>query len=170
MQRPFSQVDVFASGGFAGNPVAVVHDADGITTEEMLEVVAWTNLSEATFLLPPTDGAADYRVRIFCPGRELPFAGHPTLGSCMAWLHAGGRPARSGTVRQECGVGIVEIDLSGERPAFIAPPTRVESMAVHDKQDIMRALEIEEAQVRAAVTRARSRLARTGPGAVEPPG
>ncbi len=122
MQRRFSQVDVFATGGFAGNPLAVVHDATDITTEQMLEIIAWTNLSEATFLLPPTDQAADYRVRIFCPGRELPFAGHPTLGTCAAWLAAGGVAAAPDRVVQECGAGLVPIRRSGDRLAFAAPP------------------------------------------------
>jgi PhzF family phenazine biosynthesis protein len=120
--RPFSQVDVFAAGGFAGNPVAVVHEADGITTQRMLDITAWTNLSEATFLLPPTDPMADYRVRIFCPGRELPFAGHPTLGTCAAWLAAGGRARSPERIVQECGAGLVPIRRDGSRLAFAAPP------------------------------------------------
>jgi PhzF family phenazine biosynthesis protein len=120
--RGFSQVDVFASGGFAGNPVAVIHDAEGITTEQMLEITAWTNLSEATFLLPPTMPEADYRVRIFCPGRELPFAGHPTLGTCAAWLAAGGTPRRPDRIVQECGAGLVPVRRGGDRLAFAAPP------------------------------------------------
>lgn len=120
--RRFSQVDVFAAGGFAGNPLAVVHDADGITTEQMLEVTAWTNLSEVTFLLPPTDPVADYRVRIFCPGRELPFAGHPTLGTCAAWLAAGGEPRDESRMVQECGAGLISIRDSDGRLAFAAPP------------------------------------------------
>lgn len=122
MQRMFSQVDVFASGGFAGNPVAVIHDAVGITTEEMLEITAWTNLSEATFLLPPTSDEADYRVRIFCPGRELPFAGHPTLGTCAAWLAAGGSSKAPERIVQECGAGLIPIRRAGKRLAFAAPP------------------------------------------------
>ncbi len=122
MLRRFSQVDVFASGGFGGNPVAVVHDTDGLTPEQMLEITAWTNLSEATFLLPPTDDDADYRVRIFCPGRELPFAGHPTLGTCAAWLGAGGRPKQADRIIQQCGAGLIPIRRSGVRLAFAAPP------------------------------------------------
>jgi len=122
MPRRFSQVDVFATGGVAGNPVAVVQDADGITTEQMLELTAWTNLSEATFLLPPTDEAADYLVRIFCPGRELPFAGHPTLGTCAAWLAAGAVPKADDRIVQECGAGLVPIRRSHGRLAFAAPP------------------------------------------------
>ena len=90
--HPFRQVDVFTDKPLLGNPVAVVHDAEGISTEQMHAFTSWTNLSEATYLLPPADPTADYRVRIFCPGRELPFAGHPTLGTCHAWLQAGGQP------------------------------------------------------------------------------
>ena len=122
MTRPFRQVDVFATGGTHGNPVAVVHEAEGLTTEEMLRFTEWTNLSEATFLLPPTDPDADYRVRIFCPGRELPFAGHPTLGTCRAWLAAGGPPIDPDRVVQECGAGLIPIRRTGDRLAFAAPP------------------------------------------------
>lgn len=122
MQRRFAQVDVFSAVPFAGNPVAVVLDGEGLTTEEMQAITRWTNLSEATFLLPPTSPKADYRVRIFTQSRELPFAGHPTLGSCHAWLDAGGRPA-GGDVVQECGAGLVRLRRDGERLAFAAPPT-----------------------------------------------
>jgi PhzF family phenazine biosynthesis protein len=121
-RHPFSQVDVFASGGFAGNPLAVVHDAIGISTEQMLEITDWTNLSETTFLLPPEHADADYRVRIFCPGRELPFAGHPTLGTCAAWLAAGGRPRSADRIVQECPAGLVPIQREHGRLAFAAPP------------------------------------------------
>jgi PhzF family phenazine biosynthesis protein len=128
--RPFSQVDVFTAVPYRGNPLAVVLDGEGLSTEEMQHFCNWTNLSEATFLLPPTQAGADYRVRIFSPGRELPFAGHPTLGSCHAWLEAGGRP-RGEFVVQECGVGLVKLrrdPASGPqqaaRLAFAAPPLR----------------------------------------------
>jgi len=123
-QRPFRQVDVFTDVPYLGNPLAVVHDGEGLSEAEMLHFTEWTNLSEATFLLPPTQAGADYRVRIFSPGRELPFAGHPTLGSCHAWLEAGGRP-RGEHVVQECGVGLVKLrrDPNG-RLAFAAPPLR----------------------------------------------
>lgn len=117
---PFRQVDVFGSGPLSGNPVAVVHDADGLDDERMQLFAQWTNLSETTFLLTPTDPAADYRLRIFTPSRELPFAGHPTLGSAHAWLEAGGTPMGERIV-QECGAGLVEIER-GERLAFQAPP------------------------------------------------
>lgn len=122
-QRPFKQVDVFTPVAYRGNPLAVVLDAAGLSDGEMQHFTNWTNLSEATFLLPPTNAQADYRVRIFCPGRELPFAGHPTLGSCHAWLEAGGRP-RGETVVQECGVGLVKLRRDGRRLAFAAPPLR----------------------------------------------
>ena len=123
--RPFAQVDVFTSAPGLGNGLAVVLDGTGLDTAAMQRFTDWTQLSEATFLLPPTDAKADYRVRIFCPGRELPFAGHPTLGSCHAWLEAGGRPKGEHVV-QECGVGLVRIrrDVSSGRLAFAAPPLR----------------------------------------------
>ena len=124
-QRSFKQVDVFTTTPYRGNPLAVVLDGAGLTTEAMQHFTHWTNLSECTFLLPPTpEGAAagaDYRVRIFCPGRELPFAGHPTLGSCHAWLEAGGVP-RGEQVVQECGAGLVKIRRDSARLAFAAPP------------------------------------------------
>ena len=124
-QHPFSQVDVFSSEPFRGNPVAVVHDADGVPEEEMAAFARWTNLSETTFLLDPTVAGADYRLRIFTPGGELPFAGHPTLGSAAAWLAAGGTPATGGELVQECGVGLVRLRLGeGGRVAFAAPPLR----------------------------------------------
>ena len=125
VSRPFKQVDVFTTTPYRGNPLAVVLDGSGLSTAEMQHFTNWTNLSECTFLLPPTpEGAAagaDYRVRIFCPGRELPFAGHPTLGSCHAWLEAGGVP-RGEHVVQECGVGLVKLRRYGARLAFAAPP------------------------------------------------
>ncbi|MBZ5740356.1 PhzF family phenazine biosynthesis protein [Nocardioides mangrovi] len=120
----FSQVDVFSSEPLRGNPVAVVHDADGVTDEEMAAFARWTNLSETTFLLTPTDPAADYRLRIFTPGDELPFAGHPTLGSAHAWLEAGGHP-RGTDVVQECGAGLVTIRRASDGQgglSFQAPP------------------------------------------------
>ncbi len=123
--RDFLQIDVFTDRPYFGNPLAVVLNGEGLDTEAMQRFTDWTNLSECTFLLPPTDAGraagADYRVRIFCPGRELPFAGHPTLGSCHAWLQAGGQP-RAEHVVQECGVGLVRIRRDGTRLAFAAPP------------------------------------------------
>ena len=121
MNRRFAQIDVFTTIPHGGNPVAVVLDAEGIDTQTMHAFTSWTNLSEATFVLPPTDPDADYRVRIFCPGRELPFAGHPTLGTCHAWLAAGGRP-RGERIVQECGAGLVPIRRADGRLAFQAPP------------------------------------------------
>ena len=122
MKHRFDQLDVFSAVPLKGNPLAVVHAAEALTEATMAAFARWTNLSETTFLLPPTDAQADYRVRIFTPQRELPFAGHPTLGSCHAWLAAGGVPRRSGSVVQECGVGLVRIRRSGARLAFAAPP------------------------------------------------
>src|SRR4051795_3531061 len=118
----FRQVDVFGSGPLTGNPVAVVHDADDLDDAQMQLFAQWTNLSETTFLLAPTTEDADYRLRIFTPGRELPFAGHPTLGSAHAWLEAGGVPHGDAVV-QECGAGLVTIRRTG-RLAFAAPPLR----------------------------------------------
>lgn len=121
--RAFKQVDVFTAERFRGNPLAVVLDAVGLTPVQMQAFTDWTNLSEATFILPPENPSADYRVRIFCPGRELPFAGHPTLGSCHAWLEAGGQP-HGEFIIQECGVGLVKIRRDGNRLAFMAPPLK----------------------------------------------
>jgi PhzF family phenazine biosynthesis protein len=123
MQRRFKQVDVFTAEPLKGNPLAVVLDGAGIDTATMQRFTDWTNLSEATFLLAPTQPEADYALRIFCPGRELPFAGHPTLGSCHAWLEAGGRP-KGDVVVQECGVDLVRIRRDGKRLAFAAPPLK----------------------------------------------
>jgi PhzF family phenazine biosynthesis protein len=122
--HPFSQVDVFTDELTAGNPVAVVHDADDLTDAQMAAVASWTNLSETTFLLTPTDPAADYRLRIFTPRAELPFAGHPTLGSARAWLDAGGVPGDDAGPVQECGAGRVRLRSAGGRLAFAAPPLR----------------------------------------------
>ncbi|MDP5115837.1 MAG: PhzF family phenazine biosynthesis protein [Burkholderiaceae bacterium] len=122
-QRPFAQVDVFTAVPYLGNPLAVVLDGSGLSTAQMQAFTDWTNLSEATFVLPPTQPDADYAVRIFCPGRELPFAGHPTLGTCHAWLEAGGVP-KAQEVVQECGVGLVKIQRHGTRLSFAAPPLR----------------------------------------------
>ena len=122
-QRAFAQVDVFTAVPYLGNPLAVVLDGTGLSTAHMQAFTDWTNLSEATFVLPPTHPQADYAVRIFCPRRELPFAGHPTLGTCHAWLQAGGVP-KGRDVVQECGVGLVNIQRQGPRLAFAAPPLR----------------------------------------------
>jgi PhzF family phenazine biosynthesis protein len=123
-QHRYTEVDVFTDRALKGNALAVVFDADGLSDEQMAEFARWTNLSETTFLLQPTMPGADYRVRIFTPGGELPFAGHPTLGSCHAWLAAGGRPRDGQLVIQQCEVGLVKIRRDGERLAFAAPPLR----------------------------------------------
>jgi PhzF family phenazine biosynthesis protein len=122
VSRAFAQVDVFTTIPYLGNPVAVVLDADGLSDEEMHRFTRWTNLSETTFVVPTTGPDADYRVRIFTPGRELPFAGHPTLGTCHAWLAAGGTARREDVVVQECGAGLVEIRRGEDGLAFAAPP------------------------------------------------
>ncbi len=136
--RAFKQVDVFGATPYFGNPLAVVLDGSGLSDHEMQHFAQWTNLSETTFLLPPSDAGAargaDYRVRIFTHGAELPFAGHPTLGSCHAWLQAGGMPRSSGTARgqakeedvivQECAIGLIRIRRQGIRLAFAAPPLK----------------------------------------------
>ena len=126
--RRFSQLDVFTDQPLRGNPLAVVHDAQGLSDGQMADFARWTNLSETTFLLPPDDAGADYRVRIFTPGGELPFAGHPTLGSCHAWLSAGGVPRDADVVVQQCGVGLVRVRRNrhgdSERLAFAAPALR----------------------------------------------
>lgn len=122
--RRFVQVDVFTARPLKGNPLAVVVDAAGLDESQMAAFARWTNLSETTFLLPPTDPAADYRVRIFTPGGELPFAGHPTLGSAHAWLASGGDPKRPGELVQQCGIGLVRVKREGARLAFAAPPLR----------------------------------------------
>jgi PhzF family phenazine biosynthesis protein len=124
LSHRFTQLDVFTDKLLHGNPLAVVHDAQDMADTTMAAFARWTNLSEATFLLPPTDPAADYRVRIFTPDRELPFAGHPTLGSCHAWLQAGGKPKQHSEVVQQCGVGVVRVRAADGRLAFAAPPLR----------------------------------------------
>ncbi|MGA8247282.1 MAG: PhzF family phenazine biosynthesis protein [Nocardioides sp.] len=138
--RAFSQVNVFSSEAYLGNPLAVVHDAEGLTDDDMLRFANWTNLSETTFLLPPTDPGADYRVRIFTPSEELSFAGHPTIGSAHAWLEAGGTPRQEGEVVQECPAGLVRI-RRGERLAFAAPPVVREGPVTDEERDrLVRAL------------------------------
>jgi PhzF family phenazine biosynthesis protein len=147
--RRFRQVDVFASAPYRGNPVAVVFDADGIDDAQMAAFTRWTNLSEATFVLPPRDPRADYRLRIFTAARELPFAGHPTLGSAHAWLEAGGVPAAAGRLVQECDAGLIEIRRDGGRLAFAAPPVRRGGPAAADLAErIVRALRVDPRRVR----------------------
>ena len=139
----FHQVDVFSAEPLLGNPLAVVHGAQDLDAARMAQFARWTNLSETTFLLPPTDPEADYRVRIFTPDRELPFAGHPTLGSCAAWLAAGGQPRHADLIVQECGVGRVRIRRQGGRLAFAAPPLqRTGAVDEATLQRIARALRV----------------------------
>jgi len=130
--RRYTEVDVFTEVALLGNPLAVVHDAQGLSDEQMQAFARWTNLSETTFLLPPADSTADYGVRIFTPHRELPFAGHPTLGSCHAWLEAGGTPRLGDTVVQQCAAGLIRVRRSGARLAFAAPP-RLRTGALEDE-------------------------------------
>lgn len=119
--RAFSQVDVFTDEPFLGNPVAVVLDGDGITDSDMARLANWTNLSETTFVVPPSSGEADYGLRIFTPGGEIPFAGHPTLGSAHAWLEAGGVPRSPGKIIQECPLGLIDVRRSDSGLSFRAP-------------------------------------------------
>jgi PhzF family phenazine biosynthesis protein len=145
--RRFSQVDVFSSEPLAGNPVAVVHDADGMDDAQMQRFAQWTNLSETTFLMEPTDPAADYRLRIFTPGGELPFAGHPTIGSAHAWLEAGGAPRSAEELVQECGVGLVRV-RRGRRLAFAAPPLLREGpVSPEERAAVLTALALAEDDV-----------------------
>ena len=146
--RTFIQCDVFTDTPTYGNGLAVVVDAAGLTDTDMQAFAAWTNLAETTFIFPPEDPSADYKLRIFTPGREMPFAGHPTLGSCAAWLHTGGQPKDPDIVRQECAIGIVEIDQTGSAPAFVAPPTRIDPMPQADFEDITATLELDPATIR----------------------
>ena len=148
-RRDFSQVDVFTATALLGNPLAVVHDGSGLSDERMAAFARWTNLSETTFLLPPTHPDADYRVRIFTPGGELPFAGHPTLGSCHVWLQSGGRPKRADTIVQECVIGLVPL-RRGDRLAFAAPPTSVERVDAELLHRVYAALGLAPARVRDA--------------------
>jgi len=155
--RPFQQIDVFTAVPGHGNPLAVVLDGAGLDDARMQRFANWTNLSETTFLLPPTDPAADYRVRIFTPGAELPFAGHPTLGSCHAWLAAGGVPKSPGRIVQQCGVGLVTlrreavdgVDGAG-RLAFAAPPLARSAPSPTLLARVARALGLEAARIVAA--------------------
>jgi len=151
MNRPFSQLDVFTDTPLRGNPLAVVHDAQGLADVDMQALARWTNLSETTFLLPPTDPGADYRVRIYTTSRELPFAGHPTLGSCHAWLAAGGRSRHPDEIVQQCGAGLVRIRRDGARLAFAAPPLlRTGPVDEATLAAIARSLRIEPAAIRAS--------------------
>lgn len=145
-------IDVFGSGPLSGNPLAVVRGADGLDAGEMLRLTQWLGFSETTFLLPPNDPAADYHVRIFYPAGELPFAGHPTLGTAHAWLAAGGVPKQPGRVVQECGIGLVEVRQDGERLAFRAPPLiRSAPLDPAERAEVVRLTGVRDEQVVAAV-------------------
>lgn len=144
----FSQVNVFSADPFSGNPLAVVHGAEGMNDGQMAALARWTNLSETTFLLQPTDPGADYRVRIFTPARELPFAGHPTLGSCHAWLSVGGSPRRAGVVVQECGAGLVRVRQQDARLEFAAPPViRTGPLEPETLAKIAKALSVDRSEI-----------------------
>ena len=146
--RRFIQCDVFTPTPTLGNALAVVVDGEDLDDNAMQEFAAWTNLAETTFILPPREAGADYRLRIFTPTREMLFAGHPTLGSCASWLYFGGKPREPGIVRQECGVGIVEIDTSDSRLlAFTAPPTAVRPMQQDNFDAITTTLAIPAEQI-----------------------
>ncbi len=149
--RAFQQVDVFTDTAFLGNPLAVVLDGEGLNDAQMQAFAAWTQLSETTFVLPPTPegraGGADYRVRIFTPGAELPFAGHPTLGTAHAWLQAGGQARQAGRLVQECGVGLVTLAANGPRWAFAAPPLQRSDIAPEQLSAVLNALGLNASEV-----------------------
>lgn len=148
MPREFREVDVFTATPYRGNPVAVVLDAEGLSTDEMQRFAHWTNLSETTFVLPPSMPGAHYRVRIFTPVAELPFAGHPTLGTCHAWRSAGGTPGPADMITQECGAGLVTVRRDADGLAFAAPPL-VRSGPVDEQltRRLVAALGVERADV-----------------------
>ncbi|MFN4003817.1 MAG: PhzF family phenazine biosynthesis protein [Hylemonella sp.] len=148
--RPYAQVDVFTVERGGGNPLAVVLDGTGLTDGQMQRFAAWTNLSETTFVLPPTRPEADYRLRIYTPVTELPFAGHPTLGSCRAWLDQGGRAHDDALIVQECAAGLVRIRRQGDWLAFAAPPLRRQPVAAPLLQELAQALGVAPARIRAA--------------------
>jgi PhzF family phenazine biosynthesis protein len=146
--RPFCQVDVFGSAPYRGNPLAVVLNGAGLSADEMQQFAHWMNLSETTFVLPPTGEGADYQVRIFTPVAELPFAGHPTLGTCHAWLEAGGTPHQPGIVVQQCGAGLVTLRQAADRLAFAAPPVLRDGPVEEDLlRQIASALRIDRAEI-----------------------
>jgi PhzF family phenazine biosynthesis protein len=148
--RAFTQVDVFTDTPLLGNALAVVLEAEGLSDAQMQALAQWTNLSETAFVLPPTEAGADYRVRIFTPGGELPFAGHPTLGSCHAWLEAGGQPRDPEFIVQQCAVGLVRIRREGSRLAFAAPTCRRSPIAPDLLAQISDALGLQAGQLRAS--------------------
>lgn len=147
ISRAFMQCDVFSTTPTGGNGLAVVMDGSGLSDDLMQAFARWTNLAETTFICPPTDEAADYDIRIFTASRELPFAGHPTLGTATCWLAAGNKPKQKGLIRQNCGVGLIEIDLNGKTPAFIAPPTEISQIKPNILAEIAAGLRIETARI-----------------------
>jgi PhzF family phenazine biosynthesis protein len=151
-QRAFKQVDVFTAAAYLGNPLAVVLDGSDLDDAAMQSFARWTNLSETTFVLPPLDAAADYRLRIFTPGGELPFAGHPTLGSCHSWLEAGGQPQHSDFIIQQCSVGLIKIrrGLAEQALAFAAPALKQSSPSQLQLTQAAAALGLEMAQILSA--------------------
>lgn len=142
----FAQIDVFTAVPYKGNPLAVVHGADGLSDAQMAAFANWTNLSETAFLLQPTDNAADYRVRIFTPTDELPFAGHPTLGACHAWLAAGGKPKGTEIV-QQCEIGLIRIRRKEGRLAFAAPPGNLEEVDAATRALVAASLRVDPAAI-----------------------
>jgi PhzF family phenazine biosynthesis protein len=141
------QCDVFSTTPMGGNGLAVVLDGAGLTAEAMQRFARWTNLAETTFVFAPSDPAADYDIRIFTVSRELPFAGHPTLGTAACWLAAGNTPKQAGVIRQNCGVGLVHIDLKGDTPAFVAPPTSIVEMAASTLAAITAGLNLDPTRI-----------------------
>ena len=152
--RAYQQVDVFTDTAFLGNPLAVVLDGTDLSDAQMQAFARWTQLSETSFVLPPTPegvaGGADYRVRIFTPGAELPFAGHPTLGTAHAWLNAGHKPRRADVLVQECGVGLVTLKQLDQRWAFAAPPLKRTDISAEDLAPVLAALGLDASEVIAA--------------------
>jgi len=148
--RPYKQVDVFTGTPYLGNPLAVVLDGSNLSDTDMQRFARWTNLSETTFVLPPTQANADYRVRIFTPGGELPFAGHPTLGTCHAWLEAGGKAKSAQFIVQECKVGLINIRREGNRLAFGAPPLKRTAPSPALLAQIAKALGLKAPQIKTA--------------------
>ncbi len=145
----FAQIDVFTAIPYKGNPLAVVRGADALTDAQMAAFANWTNLSETTFLLQPTDSTADYRVRIFTPTDELPFAGHPTLGACHAWLAAGGRP-KGAEIVQQCEAGLIRVRHKNGRLAFAAPPATLEEVDAATLARVAASLRVDPAAILAA--------------------
>ena len=151
MKRRFIQCDVFTDTPYKGNPLAVVVDGEGLSDQQMQQFANWTNLSETTFLLKPVNPKADYKVRIYTPQIEMPFAGHPTLGSCAAWLDAGGIPATPGKVVQECQIGLIDIDISNSPPAFTAPATRIEQLSDEEIKHLAGVIDLPAEKIVSAV-------------------